>query len=137
MNLKTLDTKCNDLTKAVKSHLADQSVEFIHAFSAEKIQNPPQKYIVSVVVEDIQESGFVADSGGIVEATLTYRVYAPRDTNDEELCRLCTELAQAIGIEGKELVDTVRTAKPSYDTKARCIYREISVGISYLKEVIR
>lgn len=137
MNLKTLETKCDNLTKAVKCRLADQSVEFIHAFSAEKIQNPPKKYIVSVSADEIKESGFVADNGGLVEATLTYRVYAPRDTNDKELCRLCTELAQAIGIEGRELVNTVRTAKPSYDTKARCIYREISVGISYLKEVIR
>ena len=35
MNMRTLDTRCDSLTKAVKEHLTDQSVVFIHAFSAE------------------------------------------------------------------------------------------------------
>ncbi len=134
--MRTLDTRCDSLTKAVKEHLTDQSVVFIHAFSAEKIQFPPNKFLVSVSLNEIGEENYVADPGGIIRASLTYRVYAPRDTHEAKLCQLCENLSQAICAKGCGVVDTVSISGVSYDTKARCMYREIKTRISYPKEVI-
>ena len=135
--MTTLDTKCDRLIKSVRSYFADQGVVFIHAFSAEKIQNPPKKYLVSVSQEEVKETGFVADvSGGIVEAALNCRVYAPRDADGESLTALCLSLAQAIRSEGSDLVGAVALSEIRYDTKARTVYRDIRTRISYPKEVI-
>lgn len=135
--MRTLSEICDSLTKAIRMELADQRVIFIHAFSAEKIQNPPNKFFVSVSLEEEKQEGFVADKSAIIRAVLIYRVYAPRDADDTELLALCEKLGQAIRIKGEEIVDTITMAGAHYDTKARAVYREIKTGISFMKEVIR
>ena len=135
--MRTLDVGCDRLIKSVRAYFADQGVVFIHAFSAEKIQNPPKKYLVSVSQDEVKEKGFVADvNGGIVEAVLVCRVYAPRDADGKDLTALCLSLAQAIRSEGSDIVTAVALSEIRYDTKARTVYRDVRAQISYPKEVV-
>ena len=134
--MRTLDTRCGRLIKNVKSRLADRSVVFVHAFSADKIQNPPEKYLVSVSAGEAGTEGFVADqNGGIVRAALTCRVFAPRGADGEALNSLCLSLAEATRSAGKEIVDTVSISETRYDSKARTVYRTVRARLSYPKEV--
>ena len=134
--MRTLEGRIDRLVKAVKADLADKSVVFIHAFSAEKIQTPPTKYLVSVSSDEVGVRGFVADDrGGIVTADLTFRVYAPRSAKGEELNRLCGRVADLIRAEGGTEQGSVTVSKIYYDTSVRTVYRDIKVQIAYPKGV--
>ncbi len=112
---------------------------FVKGFSACEHPNPLESYLIAVSTLDAQVgTRFVGDevgkrlSGSMYNATLKFRVYAPKNDGGEGLATLCYELCEAIKrCDTQNVCESIKTSGIAFDNEAMTVYREIIAELSF------
>ncbi len=132
----------NNVQKLVSKIKRDKSMSticFVKGFSNKEYPNPLDGYMIAVSTLDAQVgTKFVGDkvsqklSGSIYNATLKFRVFAPKNVGGEGLTSLAYELCQAIKrSDTQNVCESIKTSGIAFDDNAKTVYRDVICELSF------
>lgn len=142
-----IQSSIDELVKKIKKDEALSDLCFVKGFSFNEQPAPLNSYMIAVSTLDAQiGTQFVSDAvgenlkGSMYDATLKFRIYAPKNKGGEGLVALATDLCNAIRKNDAENVcNDIKVSGISFDEQMMSVYRDVVAQLSFCmyEEVLR
>lgn len=137
--MKQIEENINELVRKVKEDEEFSFYTFVKGFSALEHPNPLKGYLIAVSTLDTGTcTEFLGEDvgdnlrGSILNATVKFRVYAPKNDGGEGLLSLCCSLSDAIKrADTKNECDDIKVSGIAFDNDAKTVYRDVVVSLSF------
>ena len=137
--MRQIEDNINELVKSIK---ADKSLSghcFVKGFSATEHPNPLCGYLIAISTLDTQVgTRFVGDNvgsnlkGSILNATVKFRVYAPKNEGGDGLLTLAQTLSEAIRrCDTQSVCQDISVSGIAFDSDAMTVYRDVVAQLSF------
>ena len=137
--MKQIEENINELVRKVKEDDEFSFYTFVKGFSALEHPNPLKGYLIAVSTLDTGTcTEFLGDNvgenfnGSILNATVKFRIYAPKNDGGDGLLSLCCSLSDAIKrADTKNECEDIKISGIAFDNDAMTVYRDVVVSLSF------
>lgn len=137
--MRQIEDSINELVKSIKNDSDLNKHCFVKGFSAAEHPNPLGGYLIAVSTLDTQVSSrFVGDNvgsnlkGSILNATVKFRVYAPKNEGGDGLLALSQTLSEAIKrCDTQNVCQDISVSGIAFDNDAMTVYRDVAAHLSF------
>ncbi len=137
--MKQIEENINELVRKVKEDEEFSFYTFVKGFSALEHPNPLKGYLIAVSTLDTGTcTEFLGDNvgenfkGSILNATVKFRIYAPKNDGGDGLLSLCCSLSDAIKrADTKNECEDIKISGIAFDNDAMTVYRDVVVSLSF------
>lgn len=139
MTMKQIDKSVNSLVRKIKQDERLKDFTFVKGFSTVEHPDPLSGYLIAVSTLDIGVgTRFVGESVGenlrgmVQNATVKFRVYAPKNDGGDGLLSLCCDLCDAIEkSDTLNVCEDVKISPIAFDNDANTVYRDVVATLSF------
>lgn len=137
--MKQIEENINELVRKVKEDDEFSFYTFVKGFGALEHPNPLKGYLIAVSTLDTGTcTEFLGDNvgenfkGSILNATVKFRIYAPKNDGGDGLLSLCCSLSDAIKrADTKNECEDIKISGIAFDNDAMTVYRDVVVSLSF------
>lgn len=137
--MKQIEDCINELVLKIKDDDELSNYTFVRGFSALEYPNPLEDYMIAVSTLDTQAgTQFVGENisgnlkGCVLNATVKFRVYAPKNDGGDGLLSLACTLGEAIKrCDTLNACEDITTSSIAFDNDAMTVYRDVVASLSF------
>lgn len=134
-----IETNVLRIVSKIKQDESMKDICFVKGFSAVEYQHPLDDYLIAVSTLDAQVgTKFVSDKvgenlkGNMYNATLKFRVFAPKNVGGDGLATLAYKLCEAIKrCDTQNVCESIKTSGIAFDDNAKTVYRDVVCELSF------
>lgn len=145
--MRQIEDNINELVLKIKQDENLKDYCFVKGFSATDHPNPLRGYLIAVSTLDTQVgTSFIGENvgenlkGSIFNATVKFRVYAPKKAGGDGLLSLSQILCEAIKrCDTQNVCEDISVSSIAFDNDAMTVYRDVVAELSFCmyEEVVR
>ena len=129
----------DDLVKRIKEDKAFTDICFVKGFNSKEHPNPLCGYMIAVSTLDSETSTrFIGSSkddnpsASMYNATVKFRLYAPKNDGGDGLAMLAYDLCEAIKrCDTLNMCEDIKTSAIAFDSDAMTVYRDVVAQLSF------
>lgn len=137
--MKQIQSNIDELVLRIKRDEPFSDICFVKGFNTQEHPNPLTGYLIAVSTLDTQVgTQFVADalgenmSGSMYNATLKFRLYAPKNDGGDGLSTLAYELCESIKkCDTLNVLEDIKVSGIAFDNDANTVYRDVVAQLSF------
>jgi hypothetical protein len=135
-----IDNNIDELIRRVRQYGAASELVFAAAYPPRETPNPVGKYMVAVNNTGVRKAQvFIGDTvgtgrrGRLYEASVTLRIYAPRNSGASALLRVSSLLYDALeACDDDGAIAEISLGEVAYENSLRTVYRDLRLKLQWL-----